>query len=881
MSHLGTRTIDCVPQSLLDRISSKRKLDEYDEDQEYPDLVYVKMKRDDFDANYDVKTRVLDTNNQSVSSYTSSSSSTRCIGSSSKTLHFFVRNMSGGNTKVIHANSDDTVESVHEQIRKMTGIPVFEQGLIYRGKQLQMDKTLEDYSIQNDAQLQLVGRMRSTEYPKTWKVVNQLISTICSLCRGERRCANTVIGDVKIFIDMASLFKIRKDNDVSFGHIQIFVSAGAAAALVMMFVSPIAGNKECAEEAIQLFLNPTLDTETKELQTHSVSIILEFCKLLSKTSQDNPLYISCRNTLGTMLETIQVVHRSRCFSYAEASVVIQELFPFVSELGRKVIKGLESSINSPQIAVMSLLGDVRDFNAFLIPLRNAIEDQLGGMGHLPICLTDLRPCYIVELGSLHVIFLEILEKIDECLKKMEIPVSKSTGEIDSLRSGWGQYLSILKALNTLSKLYKGAEENVLSVLRSRQVALNALIRNARRSEDHRWILEHKDLTSFESRRHLTLMLFPELKDEYEHLFEMLIDREHLLAESFEYISKADAKDLHGGGLFMEFKNEEATGPGVLREWFCLVCQAIFNPQNALFLPCEDDNRRFFPNPASDVDPLHLEYFHFCGRIIALSLVHKVQVGIVFDRTFFLQLAGGTVSLEDVRDADPSFYSSCKKILEMDTELLDMDGGLGLTFVRDIEKLGSRKSEELCPGGNNIALNSSNREEYVNLLIQHRFVNSVSNQVREFAEGFSEILCDASMREFFFRSLELKDLDRMLHGSDRAICVEDWKAHTEYNGCKETDSQIIWFWKIVEGMSVEQQRVLLFFWTSVKYLPVEGFGGLQSRLYIYRAPEPHDRLPSAHTCFYRLCLPRYRSEAKMQESLEIITQEHLSCSFGIW
>ncbi|KAI3882266.1 hypothetical protein MKW92_003202 [Papaver armeniacum] len=818
MSHLGTRTIDCVPQSLLDRISSKRKLDEYDEDQEYPDLVYVKMKRDDFDANYDVKTRVLDANNQSVSSYTTSSSSTRCIGSSSKTLHFFVRNMSGGKTKVIHANSDDTVESVHEQIRKMTGIPVFEQGLIYRGKQLQMDKTLEDYSIQNDAQLQLVGRMRSTEYPKTWKVVNQLISTICSLCRG------------------------------------------AAAALVMMFVSPVAGNKECAEEAIQLFLNPTLDTETKELQTHSVPIILEFCKLLSKTSQDNPLYISCRNTLGTMLETIQVVHRSRCFNYAEASVVIQELFPFVSELGRKVIKGLESSVNSPQIAVMSLLGDVRDFNAFLIPLRNAIEDQLG---------------------SLHVIFLEILEKIDECLKIMEIPVSKSTGEIDSLRSGWGQYLSILKALNTLSKLYKGAEENVLSVLRSRQVALNTLIRNSRRSEDHRWILEHKDLTSFESRRHLTLMLLPELKDEYEHLFEMLIDREQLLAESFEYISKADAKDLHGGGLFMEFKNEEATGPGVLREWFCLVCQAIFNPQNALFLPCEDDNRRFFPNPASDVDPLHLEYFHFCGRIIALSLVHKVQVGILFDRTFFLQLAGGTVSLEDVRDADPSFYSSCKKILEMDTELLDIDGGLGLTFVRDIEKLGSRETKELCPGGNNIVLNSNNREEYVNLLIQHRFVNSVSDQVREFAEGFSEILCDASMREFFFRSLELKDLDQMLHGSDRAICVEDWKAHTEYNGCKETDSQIIWFWKIVEGMSVEQQRVLLFFWTSVKYLPVEGFGGLQSRLYIYRAPEPHDRLPSAHTCFYRLCLPRYRSEAKMQESLEIITQEHLSCSFGIW
>ncbi|GAB4830760.1 hypothetical protein Ancab_004793 [Ancistrocladus abbreviatus] len=48
---------------------------------------------------------------------------------------------------------------------------------------------------------------------------------------------------------------------------------------------------------------------------------------------------------------------------------------------------------------------------------------------------------------------------------------------------------------------------------------------------------------------------------------------------------------------MEFKNEEATGPGVLREWFLLVCQAIFDPQNALFVACPHDRRGFYPNPA--------------------------------------------------------------------------------------------------------------------------------------------------------------------------------------------------------------------------------------------------------------------------------------------
>ncbi|KAI3916915.1 hypothetical protein MKW98_014376 [Papaver atlanticum] len=105
-----------------------------------------------------------------------------------------------------------------------------------------------------------------------------------------------------------------------------------------------------------------------------------------------------------------------------------------------------------------------------------------------------------------------------------------------------------------------------------------------------------------------MMLLPELKEDYTRLFEMLIDRDQLLAESSNCMSKADVKDLVGGRLFMEFKNEKATGHGVLREWFCLGCQAICNPRNALFVACAEHNRRFFPNPASDVNTLNIFAF---------------------------------------------------------------------------------------------------------------------------------------------------------------------------------------------------------------------------------------------------------------------------------
>ncbi|XLR60593.1 hypothetical protein HN51_003858 [Arachis hypogaea] len=284
--------------------------------------------------------------------------------------------------------------------------------------------------------------------------------------------------------------------------------------------------------------------------------------------------------------------------------------------------------------------------------------------------------------------------------------------------------------------------------------------------------------------------------------------------------------------------------------------------------------------ASKVDPLHLKYFSFAGRVIALALMHKVQVGIVFDRLFFKQLAGKSVTLEDIQAADPYLYSSCKQILEMDADFIDSDA-LGLTFVREVDELGHRKVVELCSGGKNLVVNSKNREKYVSLLIQNYFETSISEQVSHFAKGFGDILSNSRQQPFFFKSLELEDLDWMLHGSESTISVEDWKAHTEYNGYKETDCQISWFWEIVGRMPAEQRKILLFFWTSVKYLPVEGFRGLASRLYIYRSMETEDRLPSSHTCFYRLCFPPYSSKAVMQDRLRTITQGHIGCSFGTW
>ncbi|XWS15484.1 hypothetical protein CRYUN_Cryun34aG0004500 [Craigia yunnanensis] len=576
----------------------------------------------------------------------------------------------------------------------MTGIPVIEQGLIYRGKQLQWEQSLADCAIENDAGLQLVGRMRSTDHPQTWQVMDDMLSLICRLCRGELVPSSTK----RIKDCLISFFTITpKDDDGSApAHLQIFMASSALAALVMLYISRINGNKQCADTSIRHFLTSCRSELSKQLHSYCAPIVLEFCKLLRKVVNEDSLYVSCRSTLGVLLESA-VTSRGLTLPEDKGSFVMQETFPFVSELADKLSKDLDYTVDSATSGG-PLSSDVKDFTAFLNPLRSAILEQKKDYNH---------PASGKEIEFLHDIFHNLLDKMEKCLIRVEESfAARESSEGEFVHSGWSQYLAILKELNGISKLYQGAEEQFWMVLRKIKSSLYALIiRFARRNDDNQWLLEHKDVTDFESRRYLAMMMFPEVKEDYEELHEMLIDRSQLLAESFEYIARADPESLHSG-LFMKFKNEEATGPGVLREWFFLVCQAIFNPENALFVPCPNDRRRFFPNPASRVDPLHLEYFSFAGRVIALALMHKVLVGVVFDSVFFLQLAGMQISLEDIREADPCLYSNCKKILEMDDEFIDSDA-LGLTFIREFEELGSRRVMDLCPGGKGIVVNSRN------------------------------------------------------------------------------------------------------------------------------------------------------------------------------
>ncbi|KAG6813610.1 hypothetical protein H0H92_009227 [Tricholoma furcatifolium] len=344
-----------------------------------------------------------------------------------------------------------------------------------------------------------------------------------------------------------------------------------------------------------------------------------------------------------------------------------------------------------------------------------------------------------------------------------------------------------------------------------------------------------------------------------------IRRNHIFEDSYAEIMRQTPNDLKKR-LMIKFDGEDGLDYGGLsREFFFLLSHEMFNPFYCLFEYSAHDNYTLQINPASGVNPEHLNYFKFIGRCLGLGIFHRRFLDAYFIVSFYKMILKKKVTLLDLESVDAELYRGMNWMLEK-----DITGVIDETFTTVEERFGEMVTIELKPGGNDIPVTEENKKEYVEAIVEHRISKRVKEQFEAFMSGFSELIPLDLITVFDERELEL------LIGGMSEIDVDDWTKFTDYRGYEMNDEVIQWFWKCVRSWPPERKSRLLQFATGTSRIPVNGFKDLQGsdgprRFTIEKSGDP-SQLPKSHTCFNRIDLPPYKDYASLEQKLTLAVEE---------
>lgn len=294
-----------------------------------------------------------------------------------------------------------------------------------------------------------------------------------------------------------------------------------------------------------------------------------------------------------------------------------------------------------------------------------------------------------------------------------------------------------------------------------------------------------------------------------------VSRNEIFEESYRLIMKMRPKDMRKR-LMVKFRGEEGLDyGGPAREWLYLLSHEMLNPQYGLFQYSRDDNYTLQINPDSGINPEHLSYFHFAGRIIGIAVFHGHHVDGGFTTPFYKMLLNKAITLSDIEGVDPELHRSLTWMLEN-----SIDGVLDAAFSVEHSSFGVLRNHELKPGGKDITVTEENKREYVKLYVNYRFMRGIEQQFLALQKGFHELIPPQFLRPFDERELEL------VIGGLGQIDINDWKLHTRLKHCTPETPVVKWFWQIVESYGEEMRARLLQFVTGSSRVPLQGFKALQ-------------------------------------------------------
>ncbi|KAJ3143786.1 hypothetical protein HK101_003081, partial [Irineochytrium annulatum] len=476
-------------------------------------------------------------------------------------------------------------------------------------------------------------------------------------------------------------------------------------------------------------------------------------------------------------------------------------------------------------------------------------------------LGDLLASIAVKTEMVHIA--TVILPLIESFMVVSKPYVMSSGFRPAVATSIGRAQKELKSLPSDEMFYTFTEHH--------RKILNAMVRNnpSLMSGSFSLLVLNARILEFDNKRTFFNQQLHKRTAAREHYGSLPINirRAHVFEDSYHQLHGRTGDEIKYGKLAVRFHEEEGIDAGgVTREWFSVLARQMFNPDYALFKPSAVDKVTYQPNRDSWINPEHLSYFRFVGRVIGKAIYDNRLLDCYFTRSFYKAMLDIAVDYKDMEPIDPEFHKSLEWMLNNDiTDVLD------LTFSTEIDEFGRSKILDLKPNGRNIPVTQENKLEYVKLIVEQKLVSAIKEQIDEFLKGFHEIIPKDLIKIFNEQELEL-----LISGLPD-IDIDDWKNNTVYENYTASSPVVQWFWRAVRSFSQEERAKLLQFVTGTSKVPLEGFKALEGSngvqpFQIHKDFSSTTRLPSAHTCFNQVDIPEYESYEQLRANVLLAISE---------
>ena len=354
----------------------------------------------------------------------------------------------------------------------------------------------------------------------------------------------------------------------------------------------------------------------------------------------------------------------------------------------------------------------------------------------------------------------------------------------------------------------------------------------------------------------------------------------IFGQVYQSFGKTKGEDFFiqkGKRLFIVcLKNEYASDSGgPYHEVISRMCSELQSDYLNMFIKTPNNKHdigllrdKYIPNPQATRE-INEKTYEFLGRIMASSVSSGEALDLNLHPVVWKALLGNEITFYEYENIDYTFYSL---INNLEKELREYEEKKENTKIKNINEINfedyyklnfiiknSNEADiELKPEGEKIQVTYENLKEYISLSKKMR-INEFVKQIEFIKSGFNSVIPSS-----IFQVLNWKQLEELVCGKNK-LDIRDLKKHTKYEGYKENDEIIKWFWEWLEECNDHEQSLYLKFVSGRTRLPKEN--NFKYEHIIVKNNFNNEAFPHSATCFFTLKLPSYKDKETLRKKMK--------------